>query len=85
MMKGGADTDFFAFNKGAGHDTVTDFKNGVDVIYSSFVTSDAEAADLVAHHAEQQDDSVLITYGKDSLLIKHMDIQDLDSGDFFYF
>lgn len=85
VMKGGSGTDFFVFNKGTGHDTVTDFKNGVDVISSGFVKSDADAADLIAHHAQQQGKDVLITYGNDSLLIRHMDIHDLDSGDFFYF
>lgn len=84
-MTGGKDTDFFGFNDKTGHDTVTDFKNGVDAISSSFVNSDADAADLLAHHAEQQDKGVLITYGSDSLLIRHMQLADLNSGDFFYF
>jgi Ca2+-binding RTX toxin-like protein len=84
-MTGGSGTDFFEFNKGTHHDIITDFKNGKDVISSSFVSSDADAAALLSHHAHQDGNDVLISFGHDSVLIKHMDLSALDSADFFYF
>ncbi|UVC07227.1 hypothetical protein IHQ71_18645 [Rhizobium sp. TH2] len=83
LMIGGANSDIFQFNAGNQHDTIKDFENGLDVIFSDFVTNETEFENLFDHHLKVQGDDLLIKFGDDTLLIKNMEKSDLTFDDFF--
>jgi hypothetical protein len=82
-MIGGAESDIFEFNTKNGHDTIKDFQDGSDVIFSNFIQSEADVADMLANHATETKGGVLIEYGKNSMFIKGMDLDHLGVDDFF--
>jgi len=83
LMLGGKGDDIFDFKKGTGHDTIGDFRDGHDLINSSFIDGQADFDDMMAHHLKVQGDDLLIKYGDDTLLIQDMDKSDLTLSDFF--
>ncbi|UVC10297.1 hypothetical protein IHQ71_06745 [Rhizobium sp. TH2] len=82
LMIGGADSDIFEFNTKNGHDTIKDFQDGSDVIFSNFITSEADVQNMLDNHATETQGGVLIEYGKNSMFIKGMDLDDLGNDDF---
>ncbi|CAN7437560.1 calcium-binding protein [Rhizobium sp. LjRoot254] len=79
VLTGGSGMDLFDFRKGTGHDVVTDFADGEDIIYTPFA---ANKADLLANHLIEKSGGVLVSYGNDSLFIKGVTLDDLDQNDF---
>lgn len=82
LMIGGGDSDIFEFNKKGGNDTIKDFEDGLDAIFSKSLQSEADVQDLLDNHATQIDGGVLIEYGKNSLFLKGMDLDNLGTEDF---
>jgi len=83
LMIGGAESDIFEFNTKNGHDTIKDFQDGSDVIFSNFITSEDDVQDMLANHATETKGGVLIEYGNNSMFIKGMDLDHLGVDDFF--
>ncbi|MDB5550425.1 MAG: hemolysin-type calcium-binding repeat family protein [Rhizobium sp.] len=83
LMIGGADSDIFEFNTKNGHDTIKDFQDGSDVIFSNFI-SESDVQDILDNHATETQGGVLIEYGKNSMFIKGMDLDHLGADDFFW-
>lgn len=82
LMIGGADSDIFEFNTKNGHDTIKDFQDGSDVIFSNFIKSEDDVQDMLANHATETQGGVLIEYGNNSMFIKGMDLDHLGKDDF---
>lgn len=82
LMIGGGDSDVFEFNKKGGNDTIRDFEDGSDAIFSKSLQSDEAIQDLINNHATEIDGGVLIEYGKNSLFIKGLDLDNLGTEDF---
>ena len=79
VLIGGAGIDQFDFRKGTGHDVVTDFVDGEDIIHTPFA---ANEADIIANHLIEKSGGVLVSYGNDSLFIKGVTLAQLDENDF---
>ena len=82
-MTGGTEIDFFVFNKGDGHDTITDFNAndgdlaGHDVIYLSISFDDIKSIKKFG------DDSTIIDFGHgDTLTLLHVNKADVGANDF---
>ena len=85
-LTGGGGKDTFVFVKNGGNDTVTDFKAGaakVDVLRVD--DSVLRNFDAVLAHADDVKAGVMIDYGKGSILLKGLDVDDLHANDFFFF
>ncbi|MBX9455492.1 MAG: hypothetical protein KL863_05465 [Rhizobium sp.] len=82
VMIGGAGGDIFEFNAKHGNDVIKDFEDGSDALFSNFVQSESEVQDLLDNHATQIDGGVLIEYGKNSLFIKGLQLDQLGADDF---
>jgi Ca2+-binding RTX toxin-like protein len=80
-LTGGAGQDTFVFERRGGSDTVTDFRDGHDKIDVSRLAGVDSLADL-AHW--QAGDDVVIWHGSDVLVLKGVDLSDLDSRDFIF-
>jgi Ca2+-binding RTX toxin-like protein len=88
-LTGGNQSDTFAFSTGDDKDTVTDFSatgGDHDVIDLSGLKSITDFSDLTAHHLSQaaNGDAIINGLGGDTLTLKHVDIGNLDSGDFHF-
>jgi Ca2+-binding RTX toxin-like protein len=78
---GGADADVFEFNRLDGHDTITDFTNGVDRIHiDDFSRSALES--LIANAREVGNDLVLTISPEATVTIMNMTRALLDMRDF---
>ena len=84
ILIGGTSGDVFEFDLKTGNDTIKDFADGEDLIFSDFITNQADFDDMVANHLTVKGNDLLIKYGDDTLLIKNMDEKDLDSSDFLF-
>ena len=85
-LTGGGGKDTFVFVKNGGNDTVTDFKAGaakVDVLRVD--DSVLRNFDAVLAHSDDVKAGVMIDYGKGSILLKGLDVDDLHANDFFFF
>ena len=85
-LTGGGGKDTFVFVKNGGNDTVSDFKAGaakVDVLRVD--DSVLRNFDAVLAHADDVKAGVMIDYGKGSILLKGLDVDDLHANDFFFF
>lgn len=88
VMTGGADSDTFYFADGYGCDLITDFDaHGCDAdrieLYNLSGISDFR--DLIANHARQNGDDVVIDGGNgDTLTLSHVDLDHLDKGMFVF-
>ena len=69
-MTGGAGTDIFAIGANDGHDTITDFTPGTDVLDLGMVDEITDFADLIANHAVNDGSGNLtITYGANTIFL----------------
>lgn len=84
ILTGGADADIFHFSTGDGHDTVTDFENGLDTANISGWKAISDFDDMMQHHIEFKNGDAIITAGHDSLTLKGLAEADVDAGDFFF-
>ncbi len=80
-MAGGAGNDTFVFRANLGHDTVTDFAVGSDVLeFQNGLFADA-AAVLAAATTSGSDTLITIDAGN-SILLKNVAVANLHTGDF---
>jgi len=81
ILTGGAGNDTFVFQKGGGRDVVTDYRDGLDRIDASHLSGVDSMSDLrvmqVAH-------DTVIEHGTDILVIKGVNVSDLDNSDFIF-
>jgi Ca2+-binding RTX toxin-like protein len=85
ILKGGSGNDRFIFNKDGDTDTVRDFTQGDRLDMSNF---EFESFEEAMSHAEQVGDDVVFTnlhLDGESVILKNVDINTLDSGDFILF
>ena len=80
-LDGGAGNDTFVFGASHGNDTVEDFTDGEDTIDLSAITGLSGFADLTL---TQSGDDITIDTGQGTILLKDVDIDDLDATDFLF-
>jgi Ca2+-binding RTX toxin-like protein len=80
-LTGGTGEDTFVFERGGGHDTVTDFRHGQDKIDVSGLAGVTSLSDL---HLWQAGADTLVWHGSDVLVLKGVTASDLDTGDFIF-
>lgn len=81
VLTGGGSFDTFQFAANWGHDKVTDFEAGVDNIdLQDFDVKNFHA--LKAQHMEDVGDNLVISFGEDTLTLKHTHIADVGKDDF---
>jgi Ca2+-binding RTX toxin-like protein len=80
-LTGGSGHDVFVFQTGGGWDTVTDFRNGHDKIDARSLSGVNSMSDLVLM---QSDNGVEIAHGSDILVLKGVNVSDLDNSDFIF-
>lgn len=79
---GGFGNDEFHFQRGGGRDVVTDFEGGFDLLDLSAFKGAKGYDDMVKHHLDDKGDDLWITYGKDTVVLKNTDVDDLDAANF---
>lgn len=79
---GGAGHDFFLFRKNSDVEIVKDFEDG-DTLVVDFIKS-FQLDDLLANHAKQKGDDVVITYGDDMMVIENIKLKHLTEDDFTF-
>jgi Ca2+-binding RTX toxin-like protein len=85
VLTGGADSDRFVFHTGSGKDDIIGFDaegGDHDVIDLRAMNAIEDFDDLAANHMVQQGNDVLISAGSDEILIKKVQLSDLDNADF---
>jgi Ca2+-binding RTX toxin-like protein len=80
-LTGGSASDTFVFKTGSGHDTIADFETIDENIDVSGWKAVKSFTDLQSHMSTAGD-SVVITYGADSLTIEHVHKRDLNESHF---
>jgi Ca2+-binding RTX toxin-like protein len=80
-LTGGTGQDTFVFERRSGSDTVTDFRDGHDKVDVSRLAGVDSLADLARWQAG---DDVVIWHDSDVLVLKGVDLSDLDSRDFIF-
>lgn len=81
LLSGGLGSDVFVFDRGDGHDTITDFTNGQDRIeLDDFAFWQIQS---VIDGARQEGDDVVLSISADtSITIRNFQVTQLDIGDF---
>jgi hypothetical protein len=80
-LTGNAGEDVFVFERGAGRDTVTDFRHGQDKLDVSGLAGVEQMSDL---HIRQLDGDTMIQHGTDIIVLKGVTVSDLNNGDFIF-
>ncbi|WP_156927484.1 calcium-binding protein [Leisingera methylohalidivorans] len=80
VLAGGTGRDNFVFNRGDGHDTITDFELGIDQIEIGRGASRLRQLDF-----EQQDDHVAISFRNVEITVENTTVDQLLGGDHFIF
>lgn len=84
LLVGGAGNDVFIFRTGSGNDAIRDFVSG-DKIDLSHFSATTNFVDLVKNHMEQIGADVLIDQaGGDTLIIRHVLVDNLHASDFIF-
>ncbi len=84
-LYGGADTDMFIFADNFGTDTIYDFANdGLEKINLADVTNIADFADLAAHHLSEVGGNTVISDGSNTITVRGIALDQIDSGDFIF-
>lgn len=78
---GGSQQDTFVFASGFGHDTIKNFQDGIDRINTTYWYEFEDNADML-DHARNVDGDVVISHGKDRLIIENFSKSQLDWSDF---
>ncbi|MEO0866195.1 MAG: hypothetical protein AAFY39_16805, partial [Pseudomonadota bacterium] len=79
-LTGGANTDIFVFQSNSGHDTVTDFNVGEDLIVLRHL-DDFEQVDLMISDTT---DGAKINFGDTSVTLNGVAADDLTADDFLF-
>jgi Ca2+-binding RTX toxin-like protein len=85
ILTGGVGSDEFFFARGDGRDIVNDYEAGFDEIHFLNPKHDTSFTDMIDGHAEEKFGDVVITYGKDVVVLKNHEISDLQQDDFVFF
>jgi Ca2+-binding RTX toxin-like protein len=80
-LTGGAGNDTFVIRAGSGHDTITDFASGHDVV-ELHGGSFASGADVLAAAKQSGADVIITIDGNDSITLQHVNLADLHATDF---
>jgi Ca2+-binding RTX toxin-like protein len=83
-LYGGDDADVFNFQKGSGKDIVMDFEATWDEIQLGGLKGAKDFDDMKANHIEEIKGDLWITYGKDVVVLKNTDTDDLVMADFVF-
>jgi Ca2+-binding RTX toxin-like protein len=81
QLSGGSGNDTFVFQKGGGRDVVTDFRDGFDRIDASHLSGVDGMSDL---RVMQVNHDTVIEHGTDILVLKGVNVSDLDNSDFIF-
>lgn len=82
LLRGGQGEDTFVFADGGGHDTVLDFQSGIDHI--ALDIEGIETFEDVLAVAEDRALGVELEFDDSSVLLRGVDIADLDEGTFIF-
>lgn len=80
MLTGGAGRDTFAFSRGNGQDTITDFELGIDRIKIGRGASQMEQLSF-----EQHGNDVLVSFSDVNLTVENASVESLSISDHFLF
>lgn len=83
-LEGGAGADTFLFATGFGKDVITDFTSHSDKIDLSGWAGVDSYADLILTHMKVVGEDIVFRNGGDSLRLRNVDINELDSADFIF-
>ena len=83
-LTGGAGADQFYFQRGSGIDRITDFEDSLDEIHFDSNKAMSGFNDMVDHHVAAHGDDLWITYGKDVIILKNTDANNLHEADFIF-
>jgi Ca2+-binding RTX toxin-like protein len=78
---GGSGKDIFVFERSSGHDTVRDYRDGVDKIDVSRLSGVDSKADL---YIWQDGNDAVIWHRMDAMVLKGVDASDLGNSDFIF-
>jgi Ca2+-binding RTX toxin-like protein len=85
ILEGGVGSDEFYFQKGTGKDVIADYEAGFDDLHFYYLDGATNFADMIEDHAVQKNGDVVITFGKDSIVLKDHAIADLQEADFHFY
>jgi serralysin len=80
VLTGGSGRDAFVFNRGDGHDTITDFEVGIDHIQIGRGASRLRQLDF-----EQQGDDVLVSFRNVEITVEEMTVSEIADSENFLF
>ena len=80
-LSGGAGNDTFVFQKGGGRDVVSDFRADHDRIDASRLAGVDSMSDL---RVMQVGHDTVLEHGTDVLVLKGVNVSDLDNSDFIF-
>ena len=85
-MRGGGGADDFIFKGKFGRDVIKDFnaQNHKEDIDLSGVKPIKNFRDLSNNHMSQDGDDVLIEAGQNKIVLKSVELSELDAGDFLF-
>jgi Ca2+-binding RTX toxin-like protein len=84
VLEGGVGADQFQFLRGTGKDVVVDYEATFDDFYFVELKGASDFADMIEDHAEEKKGDVVITFGKDVIVIENHAIADLQESDFHF-
>jgi Ca2+-binding RTX toxin-like protein len=82
VLTGGADADGFYFRPNADREVITDFTDGEDLLILFTGDEIKSLTDLIAHHAHQQGDDLVISGDGTEMIIRDFDKANLTVADF---
>lgn len=84
MLEGGVGADGFYFEKGTGRDIVMDYEATFDDLHFYGFKGADTFGEMIDHHAAELNGDVVITLGKDTIIIRDHTIAELDYDDFHF-
>ena len=84
MLKGGVGADQFYFEKGTGKDVVLDYEATFDDLYFYGFKGADNFGEMIDDHAKEKGGDVVITLGKDVIVIRDSTIAELNYDDFHF-
>lgn len=84
ILEGGVGSDDFYFEKGTGRDVVMDYEATFDGMHFFGFKGADTFGEMIDHHADEKNGDVVITLGKDTIVIKDHTIAELNFDDFHF-
>jgi Ca2+-binding RTX toxin-like protein len=81
ILTGQGGADHFFFSTGDGHDVVSDYQDGSDVLELGLLKGITSFDDLKQNHTTEHNGDLIIHVGSDHLVIHDLDKQDFDAKD----